>query len=299
VHTIAAHTSTARPELRAADFIHLTKPELTLLSVFTAVGGAYLAGPPFPGLVTAAGLVAGTFLVGASCGALNQVEERELDARMDRTRKRPVASGRMEPRIAVATGVAAGIAGLAILAVAASLLSAVLALLTIILYLFVYTPMKRRSPFATVIGGIPGALPTLIGWSAVRNDVTIPGWAFFFILFFWQMPHFLALSWMYRKDYGQAGFPMMVVVDPSGRAASRQSLIYSAALVPAVALPTIVGSLGTLYLGGGLLLTSGFAWLAWKWFRSLSDADARRLFFGSLLYLCLLVILMITAKHIG
>jgi len=299
MHSIAAHTPTERPALRAADFIHLMKPELTLLSVFTAVGGAYLAGPPFPGFTTVAGLVAGTFLVGASCGALNQAEERELDSRMDRTRNRPLASGRMDERTAIVAGIAAGIIGLVLLETSCSSMAAILALLTIVLYLFVYTPMKRRSPFATVIGGIPGALPTLIGWSAVRNDVTLPGWAFFFILFFWQMPHFLALSWMYRNDYGKAGFPMMVVVDPSGRAASRQSLIYAAALIPAVALPTVVGSLGPAFCIGGLLLTVGFAWLAWAWFRTRSDRDARRLFFGSLVYLCLLVALMISVKNIG
>jgi protoheme IX farnesyltransferase len=299
VHTIAVHKSVGRQTLRAADFIHLMKPELTLLSVFTAVGGAFLAAPPEPTFSQLACLVLGTFLVGASCGALNQVIEREPDSRMDRTRRRPLASGRMGPRVAAFGGILAGTIGIWLLALGCSLLAAALAVLTIVLYLFVYTPLKRKSPFATIIGGVPGALPTLIGWSTVRNDLTLPGWAFFFILFFWQMPHFLSLSWMYRGDYGRGGFRMLVVVDPSGRAASRQSLIYAVALLPAVILPTLVGSLGPAFCVGGLLLTAAFCYLAIRWFQTRSDGDARRLFFGSLAYLSLLVVLMITERQIG
>jgi protoheme IX farnesyltransferase len=299
VQSITVEKPTEGQALRLADLFQLAKPELTLLSVFTAVGGAYLAAPPSPTLSHIVSLILGTFLVGGSCGALNQVIERDYDRRMERTRNRPVASGRIDVRTAGVLGTLAGAAGVAVLGLGNSLLAAELAVVTLLLYLFVYTPLKRKSPFATIVGGIPGALPTLIGWTSVRGDLGLPAWAFFFILFFWQMPHFLSLSWMYRAEYAAAGFPMLAVVDPSGRAASRQSLIYAGALMPAVILPTLVGSLGVAFCAGGLILSALFFALAFRWFRTRSDADARRLFFGSLLYLSLLVLMMIAEKQIS
>ena len=173
------------------------------------------------------------------------------------------------------------------------MLSAFLAVVTLTTYLFLYTPLKRITPFATVVGGIPGALPPLIGWTAVSGELSMGAWSLFFILFFWQMPHFLSLGWMYRKDYARANYRLLTVVDPTGEAASRQILVYCIALVPAVFMPTMVGVLGMTYLLGATFLSIAFLWLAVRLFKDRSNTNAKRLFFSSLVYLSVLVGLMI------
>jgi protoheme IX farnesyltransferase len=278
---------------RSLEYLSLAKPELTLLSVLTAVGAALLA---MHGMIQGLVLVhvfVGTALVGGGAGALNQYLERAFDALMRRTDQRPLPSGRLKPREALVFGVSFAVAGVAYLTLLTTVIAGVLACVTLASYLLVYTPLKRRTPFATVVGGIPGALPPLIGWSAVRGGITIDGWALFFILFFWQMPHFLALAWMYRKDYARAGYLLLTVVDPEGVATSRQILVYCMALVPAVLMPTLVGLTGIVYFAGALVLSTGFLLVAVRLYRERTNANARRLFFASLAFLPTLFCLMV------
>jgi heme o synthase len=278
------------------DYLVLTKPELTLLSVVTALGGAYLAGGGTLSYLTLLHTFLGTLFVGGGAGALNQYFERDLDIQMRRTENRPLPSGRIPQGHALLFGVILSVAGIFQLLLFTHALAAFLAMVTLVTYLFLYTPLKRVTPFATVLGGIPGALPPLIGWTAVTGELSMGAWSLFFILFFWQMPHFLALGWMYRKDYARAKYRLLTVVDPSGDATSRQILIYCIALLPAAVMPTMVGVLGITYFVGAAILTSAFLWLAIRLYKDRSNVNAKRLFFGSLLYLSVLVGLMIVDR---
>ena len=190
-------------------------------------------------------------------------------------------------------GLALSAAGLGLLATRANLASAALALATLFIYLTVYTPMKRRTPLATLVGAVPGALPPLIGWTASHGAISIGGLTLFAIVFLWQIPHFMAIAWLYRDDYRKAGFPMLPVVDPEGRRAGRQAVIYALALVPVSVIPTLVGISGRVYVGIALALGVALLWLAVRFAALRSDAAARRLFFGSIIYLPLLWAAMI------
>src|SRR5438477_5121823 len=237
-----------------ADFVSLTKPRLNLLVVATSAAGYYLGAPGGPGVpgVTDAGpmlqAVTGTALVAAGAAVLNQVLERDTDALMRRTRGRALPDGRVLPGDARLFGIAASVAGLALLAAQRHLIAAGLALATLIVYLAIYTPLKRRTSLSTLVGAVPGALPPLIGWSASHGSITFGGAALFAIVFLWQIPHFMAIAWMYRDDYAKAGFPMLPVIDPAGRRAARQAVVYAAALIPVSAVPTLVGISGAVYL---------------------------------------------------
>ena len=185
---------------------------------------------------------------------LNQLYERETDALMRRTRLRPLPDGRVAPADARIFGIALSLAGLLLLAARANWLAAGLALATILVYLIVYTPMKRRTPLSTLVGAVPGALPVLIGWTASHGSVALGGATLFTIVFLWQIPHFMAIAWLYRDDYGKAGFPMLPVIEPEGRRAGRHAVMYSLALLPASVVPTVVGVSGMAYLGIALVL---------------------------------------------
>jgi len=278
------------------DYLVLTKPELTLLSVVTALGGAYLAAGSTLSYFTLLHTFLGTLLVGGGAGALNQYIERDLDVQMRRTENRPLPSGRIPQQHALLFGATLSAAGVLQLLLFTHTVAAFLAVVTLATYLFLYTPLKRVTPFATVVGGIPGAIPPLIGWTAVTGELSMGAWSLFFILFFWQMPHFLSLGWMYRKDYARANYKLLMVVDPSGEALSRQILIYCIALLPAAFMPTMVGVLGILYFVGAVILTTAFLWLAIRLYRDRTNANAKRLFFASLLYLSVLVALMIVDR---
>jgi protoheme IX farnesyltransferase len=273
---------------KLADYLELTKPRLNLLVVVTSAGGFYLASPDAPSLVGMAAASVGTALVAGGAAVLNQVAERDTDALMDRTRSRPLPSDRVSPDDARSFGVVLAAAGIALLGAATSVLAAVLALATIIIYLALYTPLKRRSPLATLVGAIPGALPALIGWTAARGVPSIGGWVLFAIVFFWQIPHFMAIAWMYRDDYRKARFPMLPVIEPEGRRAGRQAVLYSAALVPVSVAPTIVGVAGFIYLGFAIVLGVMLLGLAIRFYSQRSDQAARHLFFGSITYLPLI-----------
>ena len=273
---------------RAADFVALTKPQLNLLVLVTTLAGVYLASPEGVPLPLLLHTLIGTALVAGGAAALNQVWERNTDRLMRRTSNRPLPSGRLGVAEGVWFGVLLSIAGIADLAIAVNTLSAAVAALTLASYVFVYTPMKRRSSLSTLVGAIPGALPPVIGWVAVTGSVTLPALVLFGIQFFWQMPHFLAIAWMHRDDYARAGIPLLPVMEPSGRRTGRQALLYAAALWPVSLMPAVVGLAGIPY---SLLATAlGFAFIAQAalFARQRSMISARRLFLMSITYLPLL-----------
>ena len=284
----------ARPAV-IADYVKLLKPELTLLSVITAIGSTYLA---MRGNVHFQFLIQtfiGTTLVGGAAGVLNQYIERRYDGLMKRTERRPLPAGHIRPNSAFLFGIILALSGILYLSLSANIVAGTLAILTLFIYLFLYTPLKRQTPFATVIGGIPGALPPLIGWAVVRGTVSIEAWSLFFILFFWQMPHFLSLAWMYRKDYARAGYQLLVVSDPTGDITSRQILIYCCALVPAALMPTVIGFAGYSYFVGAFLLSISFLTTGFLFLRKHSAIAAQRVFYFSLIFLSLLFALLMLA----
>jgi protoheme IX farnesyltransferase len=287
-HAVPLPPVAARPAQRVVDFVILTKPRLNLLVLLTTLTGLYLAAPEgVPAAIVLHTLV-GTALVAGGAAALNQAWERETDALMQRTRVRPVASGRMRVGEGALFGGILATLGIFQLWLAVNVMSAAVAALTLITYVFVYTPSKRRTSLSTLIGAVPGALPPVIGWTAATNSITLPALVLFGIVFFWQMPHFLAIAWMHREDYAAAGMPLLPVLEPDGRRTGQQALLYSAALWPVSLMPVLVGLGGVLYLliasGLGLVLIAQSAIFAGH----RSVAEARRLFLLSIAYLPLL-----------
>ena len=281
---------------QAGDYVTLAKPRLNLLVVATTLAGYYMAAPQGLGWALLLHTLAGTALVASGASAFNQLLEIEADGMMRRTRARPLPSGRIAPGRAKAFAIVLSIAGLAQLAFMVNLLAAAVAFVTLLTYTVFYTPLKKRTSLATVVGGIPGALPPMIGWAAVRNTLSIEAWILFGIVFLWQMPHFLAIAWMYREDYRRAGFPLLPIVEPDGGSTGRQSVIYAAALLPVSLAPTAAGMSGNAYLAGAALMGIGFLALALRFAQLRTASDARRLFFGSILYLPLLWILMVVNR---
>jgi protoheme IX farnesyltransferase len=288
---------------RAADFVQLTKPRLNALVVATTLGGYYMAGPTTVlGETGSTGAwllfhtIVGTALVAGGSAAFNQYYERVTDGLMRRTRVRPLPGQRLQPAEALVFAFALSTIGLLQLALGANFVAAGVALVTLVAYVCIYTPMKSRSPFSTVVGAIPGALPPIIGWAAVRGTLEPVSWALFAIGFLWQLPHFLAIAWLYRADYERAGFPMLPVIEPDGRSTGRQAVAYAAALVPVSLAPTAFGLSGSLYFVAAFVLSSGFLALAIRFALARSTATARALFFGSILYLPALWAFMIASK---
>ena len=263
----------------------LMKPELTLLSVSTAVGSAFIALHGSRQYILLVHTLIGTILIGGAAGVLNQYIERRYDAMMKRTEQRPLPAGRIQPAEALIFGIVLGIAGLSYLAILTNWAAVTLSMLTLVSYLVIYTPLKRKTPFATIVGGIPGALPPLIGWTVVRGNVSMEAWALFFILFFWQMPHFLSLAWMFRNDYARASYRLLTVLDTTGIITGRQILVYSIALIPASLMPMVVGLAGMFYFFSMLILSFGFLVVAINFYRVRTNAAARKLFYSSLLFL--------------
>jgi len=281
---------------RTLDFVALAKPRLNLLVVASTLAGYAMADGEALGVMRVCGLLAGTGLVAGGASAFNQVMERDLDALMKRTRTRPMPDQRLQPAEGFLFGGAITLAGVLMIAASANLLAAAVAVATLLSYVAIYTPLKRRSSFGTLIGAIPGALPPVIGWAASSGAVPTEAWTLFGIMFLWQLPHFLAIAWMYREDYARAGFPMLAVLEPDGRSTGRQSVVYAAALVPLSLAPTLMGMAGEIYFAGALALGLVFLWLTLQFARTRAVRDARRVFFGSITYLPLLWILMIANK---
>ena len=280
----------------AADWLELTKPRITSMVVFTALVGFVAAspGPPWTALLAAA--LAGTALVAAGASVLNQVMERDTDALMLRTRMRPLPSGRIRPPEATAFGGLVTLGGLALLAGFCGALSAAVALVTWSSYLFAYTPLKRRTPLATLVGAVPGALPPVIGWAAAAERLDAGAFILFAILFLWQIPHFLAIAWLYRDDYARAGFPMLPVLDREGSFTGRQAVVHSLALLLVSLAPPLAGLAGPTYLAGSFLLGVALTVFALRLARSRDLVSARGLFLASVVYLPALSTLLLAAR---
>ena len=289
--------SVAATGSRFTDFLALTKPRLNSLVVVTAGVGYVLGAASLPtnlGAVRAFDLmillhtVIGSALVAGAAAALNQLAERDIDEAMERTRRRPIPSARVQPAEArLFASVLAGV-GIVQLTLAANVLAALLAVTTLVTYVWVYTPLKRRTHWATLVGAIPGALPPVIGWAAARGSVNAAGWVIFFIVFLWQLPHFHALSWMYREDFRRGNLPLLAVIDTDGRRTARHALGFAILLVPVSALPIFVGLGGQLYLVPTVILGMVFVTLSARFAAERTHARARALFVGSLVYLPLL-----------
>ncbi|MFN2476259.1 MAG: heme o synthase [Chthoniobacterales bacterium] len=278
------------------DVAELVKARLTLLVLVTTAVGFYLgANEPFAPL-RLFHVVAGTALAAAGAAALNQWWERQFDALMHRTRARPIPAGRMLPRDALILGAVLSITGVAYLKLSCNGLSAALAAATIAIYILAYTPLKRISTVNTLVGAIPGALPPLIGWAAARGSLEAPAWSLFAILFCWQMPHFFAIAWMYREDYARAGFRMLSGSDEDGARSGRQSVGFTLLLILASSLPALVGLSSRAFLPLELFAGLAFLALAFRFHQKRELADARRLFFASIIYLPILLGLLVATK---
>jgi heme o synthase len=283
----AALADVRRPS-NLSDYIALTKPRLNFLVVLTSAAGYYLGALSTIDLWRMAQAVVGTALVAGGAAVLNQVYERDTDALMRRTLTRPLPDHRVSAMDATIFGVALSIAGVALLALGATWLATLLAVATLVVYLVVYTPMKRRSPASTLVGAVPGALPPLIGWAAAQGAVSAGGWTLFAIVFLWQIPHFMAIAWMYRDDYRSAGFPMLPVIEPDGRRTGRHALIFAAALLPVSLMPSFVGLSGWTYFWIALALSTALLGLSIRFATTRTETAARALFFGSITYLPLI-----------
>jgi heme o synthase len=278
------------------DFAELVKAQLTLLVLFTTAAGYYLGGPPSVPLSGLFHVVVGTALAAGGAAALNQWWERRLDALMNRTKSRPLPGGRMSPAVALVAGALLSLGGVVYLARACNLLSAWLAALTVILYVLAYTPLKRISTTNTLMGAIPGAIPPMIGWAAARNELGIGAWSLFFIMFAWQMPHFFAISWMYRADYARAGFRMLSGEDESGARTSSQSVLFCMLLLIVSGFPSYIHLTSSIYLAFALALGGVFTAMAMRFHRGRTVKDARNLFLTSIIYLPILMLLLVLTK---
>jgi protoheme IX farnesyltransferase len=278
---------------RVAAYAELTKPRITFLIVLTSAAGFALASR---GAVDYVGLfrsLLGIALLSSGIAALNQYAERDLDGLMRRTASRPLPSGKLAPWEALAFGAGITILAEIYLLVLVNPLSALLGLTVIAGYVFAYTPLKTRTTLSTLVGAFPGAVPPLIGWTAARGTISLEGWILFAILFLWQFPHFLAIAWMYREDYGRAGILMLPVVEPDGRVTAQQIVVYTVMLLPVSLLPTVMGMAGRLYFVGAIVLGLLFLYSSLRAAFSMSRQQARRLLLASVLYLPLLFGLMV------
>jgi protoheme IX farnesyltransferase len=274
------------------DWLILTKARITAMVLVTAAAG-YVLGATEIRVATLVSLLFGVGLASAGAAALNQVYERDADARMTRTASRPVPSGRISPARGLTAGLLLSAGGVAWLAIGINGLTGFLALLTIVLYIAVYTPLKPRTSLNTLVGAIPGAIPPVIGWTAATGSVGLGGWALFSILFLWQLPHFLAIAWMFRDDYARGGFPMLPVVDPAGGSTGRQAALYALALIPVSLTPTLLGLAGGVYFVGALALGVAFLACGLGMAMDRGRKGARRLLLASVTYLPLLLALLV------
>jgi protoheme IX farnesyltransferase len=279
-----------------AVYADLIKARLTFLVVLTTLVGFYLGSPSPVNYLLMLHAVLGTAMVASGAAALNQLLEREHDAKMRRTKNRPLPSGRLQPSTVMVFGGVCACAGLLYLALAVNLTTSVIGAITLLSYLFIYTPLKRLTWLNTAIGAVPGGLPPLMGWTAARGELSHEGWALFAILAFWQLPHFLAIAWMYREEYERAGFKMLPVVDPEGYRTGRQAVSHTLGLLPVSLCPFLFHTTGPIYLAGALVLGAAFLWYAIQFARYMTVSRARQLFFVSILYLPLLLVMMVLDK---
>jgi heme o synthase len=283
----------ARPRVSITrDYLELSKSRIVFMVLITTAAGYLFAAEHVVPLLMLHTLI-GTALVAAGTNALNQYVEREHDAKMQRTRSRPLPAGRITPRAALLFSSAIAVIGTVYLGVAVNWLTAALGAFTLTSYIFVYTPLKRVSTICTVIGAIPGAVPPLMGWTAATNELALGGWIIFGILFLWQLPHFMAISWLYREDYARGGFVMLSTLDEKGAAVARQAVYYTLALLPLSVAPSILGMTGTAYLIGATLSGVALFWSAIRFCFDRSTVNARRVFMISNLYLLTVMLLLV------
>lgn len=280
----------------AAMLADLVKARLTALVLLTTLVGFYVAVRQAVDYALMLNTVFGTALLASGAAALNQLLERDFDAKMRRTEQRPLPSGRMQPQTVLILGGAFSSLGLVYLALTVNLLTSVLGAITLVSYVCIYTPLKRVTSLNTVVGAIPGALPPLMGWTAARGEISIEGWALFAILFFWQLPHFLAIGWLYRDDYARAGFAMLPVLDADGVRTGRSAVSHTLGLLPVSLFPFVFHLAGLAYLFGALALGSAFLWFAIRFAKQMTPLTARQLFLASIIYLPLLLGLMVLDK---
>jgi len=282
-----------------ASYLELTKPRITwLILMSTAIGFLFgaRAGEASWTWLQLLHTVLGTALIASGTAALNQWLERDADAQMNRTKGRPIPSGRVTASHAARFGVILSIAGFVELWLGANILTGILGAVTLLAYLFVYTPLKRRSPHSTTVGAIPGAMPPLIGYAAASGHLTAEAWILYAILFLWQFPHFYAIAWMYRDDYARAGIRMLPVVEPDGESTARRMLLFSLVLIPVSALPRFTGMAGNLYLAGALLLGATFLFAGVRAVMDMSRHRARQVLLASVVYLPLLYGLLVVGR---
>jgi protoheme IX farnesyltransferase len=277
---------------RLADYLELTKPRVGLLVLFTVAAGYWLAEPAANSARLSHALL-GTALIIAGASTLNQVLERRTDALMGRTENRPLPSGRVHLAEATIFGALLAALGIAYLAVWTTPVAAAVAAVALVSYVFVYTPLKRRTSLNTLVGAVPGALPPLIGWAAAGSPLNGPAWTLFSIVFLWQVPHFLAIAWIYRQDYRAAGLQMLPVIDERGRLTAKQMVGYCVALVAVSLAPGAFGLAGAWYIAGALLLGLAFLYTIICFTKDVSDESARRVLSASLVYLPSLLVLLL------
>lgn len=289
--TSIAVDAVSRPRI-VRDYLELSKSRIVLMVLITTAAGFLFAAPGVDPLLLMHTLV-GTALVAAGTNALNQYVERDHDARMHRTRMRPLPAGRITPRAALLFSSAIAIAGTIYLALAVNWLTALLGAFTLTSYIFVYTPLKRVSTLCTLIGAIPGAVPPLMGWTAATNELSLGGWIVFAILFFWQLPHFMAISWMYRDDYARGGFAMLAVRDGEGTAVAREAIVYTLVLLPVSLAPAFFGLTGAIYFIGASLAGAALLAATIRFFFDRGIRNARSVFMISNLYLLTVMLLLV------
>ena len=268
-------------------FSELVKARLTMMVLVTTTMGFHLAAHLMDWALLFHTLF-GTGLLAGGAAVLNQYLEKDLDANMPRTASRPIPTGQISSEAALLMGGAMGAIGLVYLAVQVNLLTSVIGAVTLVSYIAVYTPLKRVTPLNTVVGAVPGALPPLMGWTAAGGAITEKGLALVAILYFWQLPHFFAIAWIYRDQYANAGFVMLSLDDETGERTSQQAIVYALSLLPFSTLPYMFGMVGVAYLAGALILGGLYLALAILFYQKLSVASARRLFMYSIIYLPLL-----------
>jgi len=286
--TPIATSADAKRAQRTADFVTLTKPRLNFLVLITTLGGMYIAAPDGVALPVLFHALVGTALVAGGAAALNQVWERDTDGLMRRTRRRPIPGGRLRAVDGAWFGTLLSATGLIELTWKVNPLASAVAAATLVSYVFVYTPLKTRTSLSTLIGAVPGALPPVIGWAAATGTISIGAIVLFGIVFLWQMPHFLAIAWLYRDDYRQARIPLLPVLEPDGRRTGQQALLYAAALWPVSLLPAAIGLADVPYSVLATLLGAGLIALSAMFARERTMLTARRLFLYSIIYLPLL-----------
>ena len=290
--TSTVNIATTSVSRRAVDFCELTKPRIVLMVLITAFVGYFAGSGSVPDYLQLLQMLLGTALAAGGTLTLNQFLERDTDAMMDRTCRRPLPDGRLQPNDALWFGIALTALGLVYLALAVNVLSALVAAAITMSYLWAYTPMKRFSPLCVPVGAVPGALPPVIGWVAARGELSVDAWVLFAIMFLWQIPHTLAIACLYREDFAKAGIQFLPVIEPDGESTNRQIIVHCSALLVVGLLPTLIGLAGAIYFIAAFILGIGFLASGVSLVMAPTRAGARRLLFASLIYLPALLLVM-------